>query len=346
MTHLMRDFQDYVSQALGSINRRRHVFHEAEPMVHPALADITHPSALPPTPSAGPEDPFQGWYGWQPPRGLIENEPPTVPSSTAAETTPSTAPTPVIPPYRVPAVRPSIQPTLRSRYTMMPARTNPAINPDFPGSRFVRIPRDASYPATPAYSSTPATYCDAAPYRSSNCTTEAVRAFSGLHSGHEGIVPEKSVRTALLDHTCQLFRRGNERICFRHRSWRVIGFHGSVNRVIRLSAPSLAFTGTPRHIDDLHSTPTCTPSTLLMRQRTLSSPITLKIPPSTSVPATKPNSKRKRAAPPESDADGECSSSPEFIRHPALKRKQRSSDLQDGMSEAQSDEQGDSMSSE
>lgn len=88
MTHLMRDFQDYVSQALGAINRRR-VFHEAEPMVHPALADITYPSAPPPTPSNGPDDPFQGWDGWQGPRGPIENGPATVPSSTAVEYSPT-----------------------------------------------------------------------------------------------------------------------------------------------------------------------------------------------------------------------------------------------------------------
>lgn len=88
MTHLMRDFQDYVSQALGAINRRR-VFHEAEPMVHPALADITYPSAPPPTPSNGPDDPFQGWDGWHGPRGPIENGPATVPSSTAVEYSPT-----------------------------------------------------------------------------------------------------------------------------------------------------------------------------------------------------------------------------------------------------------------
>ncbi|KAI4171161.1 MAG: hypothetical protein LQ348_006979 [Seirophora lacunosa] len=452
MTHLMRDFQDYVSQALGAINRRR-VFHEAEPMVHPALADITYPSAPPPTPSNGPDDPFQGWDGWQGPRGPIENGPATVPSSTAVETTPSTALTPVIPPHRVPAVRPRNQPILRSRYTMTPARTTPAIN-----SRFVRIPRDASYPVLPAYQSSPATYRGITPHSTglSSILAEhgpprtgypvwhgapmpgcpvwhavpmtaypvmpthrpypAVPAIQAVQATHAGAPPPPTIPRSVpvtatghqvtLRHTAprtpprrqsapspastpvmrathprtpslplslttpasssaaatsasasaivhggslgftgrSTVSSGESTTAARHQA--SLGFAIPPTAPRRSSAPSPAFTETRRGIDDLHPTRTSTPSIPLMRQRTLSSPITLKIPPSSSLSTTKPNSKRKRAAPLDSDADGECSSSAESLQHPAPKRKRRSPFLHDSMSQAQSDEQGGFMGTE
>ncbi|KAL8758063.1 MAG: hypothetical protein Q9184_004037, partial [Pyrenodesmia sp. 2 TL-2023] len=77
----------------------------------------------------------------------------------------------------------------------------------------------------------------------------------------------------------------------------------------------------PRRILDCQATP---PSTRLTHERTLSSPITLHTPSSSSVPsaAAKTNGKRKRAASLTIDADGESTcSEAESLQHPAPKRR-------------------------